>query len=96
MKEIVEQKKQQHPARDKIVVYCPTIEQVKQLATVLGGTAFYSSIGSEAEKARIVEMLKGGSERVFTSTNTLGEGIDAPYVRVVIHAGAPKELDDYS
>ena len=96
MKEIVEQKKQQYPPQDKIIVYCSTIEQVKRLATVLGGTAFYSSVGSEAEKARIVEMLKRGSERVFTSTNALGEGIDAPNVRVVIHAGAPKELDDYS
>ena len=66
------------------------------MATVLGGIAFYSSVGSEVEKARIVEMLKGRSERVFTSTNILGEGIDTPYVRVVIHAGAPKELDNYS
>ena len=76
-------------------MYCPTIEQVKRFATVLQGRAFYRDVGSEIEKARIVDALKNGPDRVFVSTNALGEGIDAPHVRVVIHAVPPKELDDY-
>ena len=76
-------------------MYCPTIEQVKRFATVLQGRAFYRDVGSEIEKARIVDVLKNRPDRVFVSTNTLGKGIDTPYIRVVIHAIPPKELDDY-
>jgi len=32
---------------------------------------------------------------VFTSTNVLGEGIDAPRIRVVIYIGVIDSLDDY-
>ncbi len=32
---------------------------------------------------------------MFTSTNALGEGIDAPGIRVVIHVGIVDNLDDY-
>jgi superfamily II DNA helicase RecQ len=33
---------------------------------------------------------------VFTATNTLGVGIDALTIWVVIHVGVPKELKQYS
>jgi superfamily II DNA helicase RecQ len=40
--------------------------------------------------------LTGQTERVFTATNALGVGIDAPTIRAVIHVGIPKELKQYS
>ena len=52
-------------------------------------------MGSENEKEEILKKLTSGEERVFTSTNALGEGIDAPGIRVVIHIGMVDSLDDY-
>ena len=35
------------------------------------------------------------TERVFTATNALGVGIDAPTIRAVVHVGAPAQLKQY-
>ena len=96
LRELVEQKKAQYPPSDKIVIFCRTIDQVKEFAKELGCTAFWRTVGTEQEKAAIVEMLAGSEERVFTCTNALGEGIDAPGIRVVIHIGVIDSLDDYN
>ena len=92
---LVERKKAQYPAEDKIVIYCRKIEQVKEFAKVLRCQAFWRGAGTEQEKQEILEILTKGDERVFTSTNALGEGIDAPNIRVVIHIGIVDSLDDY-
>ena len=95
VRQLVEQKEAQYPSTDKIVIYCRKIERVKHFAKVLNCTAFWREVGSEKEKEEILEKLTGGEERVFTSTNALGEGIDAPGIRVVIHIGVVDSLDDY-
>jgi hypothetical protein len=96
LRELVEQKKAQYPPSDKIVIFCRTIEKVKQFARDLQCTAFWRTVGTEQEKAEIVEMLASSEERVFTCTNALGEGIDAPGIRVVMHVGVIDSLDDYN
>nr|POE87058.1 atp-dependent dna helicase tlh1 [Quercus suber] len=95
LRRLVEQKKAQYPTSDKIVIYCRNIQQVKDFAHELGYTAFWRTVGTEDEKAEVLKQLTSGTERVFTSTNALGEGIDAPGVRVVIHIGVIDSLDDY-
>jgi superfamily II DNA helicase RecQ len=95
LRELVEQKKAQYPRSDKIVIYCRTKEQVRHFAEELKCTPFWRDVGSEQEKEEILEKLTDGEERVFTSTNALGEGIDAPGIRVVIHVGMVDSLDDY-
>ena len=95
LQELVERKKAQYPASDKIVIYCRTIKQVKEFAKVLQCTAFWRGVGTEQEKKEVLTQLTSGTERVFTSTNALGEGIDAPTIRVVIHVGIVDSLDDY-
>lgn len=95
LRELVEQKKRQYPASDKIVIYCRTVDQVKDFANALNCTAFWRNAGTEEEKAEILAKLTKGDERVFTSTDALGEGIDAPSIRVVIHIGVIDSLDDY-
>lgn len=92
---LVEEKKAQYPPQDKIVIYCRTIERVKQLAERFGYTAFWRAVGTDEEKADIVAQLSGSEERVFVTTNALGEGIDAPSIRVVIHDGINPNLDNY-
>lgn len=95
LQELVERKKVQYPASDKIIIYCRKIEQVQEFAKALKCTAFWRNVGTEQDKEEILRQLTGGEERVFTSTNALGEGIDAPNIRVVIHVGIIDSLDDY-
>jgi superfamily II DNA helicase RecQ len=73
----------------KVVVYCRTVVETKRMAKVLGCMAYYREVGTEVEKRRIQEELVRGKERVFTATNALGLGIDAPSIRAVIHTGVP-------
>jgi len=65
------------------------------LASTFGYTGFWRAVGTEEEKADIVAQLSQSNERVFVTTNALGEGIDAPSIRVVIHDGIIDSLDDY-
>lgn len=95
LQELVERKKAEYPALDKIVIYCRKIDQVKKFAAALGCTAFWQTAGNEREKEEILEKSTKGEKRVFTSTNALGKGIDAPSIRVVIHIGVIDSLDDY-
>jgi len=92
---LVEEKKAQYPSEDKIVIYCPSIDRVKHLASTFGYTGFWRAVGTEEEKADIVAQLSQSNERVFVTTNALGEGIDAPSIRVVVHDGIIDSLDDY-
>lgn len=92
---LVEEKKAQYPREDKIVIYCQSIKRVKHLAETFGYTAFFRNVGTEEEKADIVAQLNRSEERVFVTTNALGEGIDAPSIRVVIHDGINPSLDNY-
>lgn len=92
---LVEEKKAQYPSEDKIVIYCPSIDRVKHLASAFGYTGFWRAVGTEEEKADIVAQLSQSNERVFVTTNALGEGIDAPSIRVVVHDGIIDSLDDY-
>ena len=95
VRQMVEHKKAQYPSTDQIVIYCREIDGVKHFAKVLGCTAFWRAVRNEKEKEAILEKLTSGEERVFTSTNALGEGIDAPGIRVVMHIGVADSLDDY-
>ena len=95
LRELVEQKKRQYLASDKIVIYCRTVDQVKDFAKALDCTAFWRNVGTEDEKAEVLAKLTKGDERVFTSTNALSKGIDAPSIRVVIHISIVDSLDDY-
>jgi superfamily II DNA helicase RecQ len=79
-----------------VIVYCRRVEQAKRLATVLGCSVYHRAVGDQKKKKGILRHLIGQTERVFTATNALGIGIDAPTIRAVIHIGVPKELKQYS
>ena len=54
---LVEEKKTQYPAEDKIVIYCTSIKRVRHLASAFDYTAIWRAIGTEEEKADIVAQL---------------------------------------
>jgi superfamily II DNA helicase RecQ len=53
-------------------------------------------VGSRSEKSKLVRQLTEGLQQVFTATNALGLGVDAPTIRVVIHAGTVRRLREYA
>ena len=96
VRRIVEEKKAQYPLPGQIVVYCRTVKQTQGLAKVLGCSAFHRTVGNEEEKREILRRLTQGEEQVFTATNALGLGIDAPTIRVVIHVGVREKMRGYA
>ncbi|KAF6783210.1 hypothetical protein CSOJ01_15923, partial [Colletotrichum sojae] len=79
----------------KAVVYCTSIEQVKRLATELACAAFYSDVDTTEGKAERLAAWRNGNGAdggIVVATNALGLGIDIPDVRLVVHAGMPREL----
>lgn len=93
---LVEEKKGQYPLPGQIVIYCSTVELTKELAKRLGCLCYYREVGDAEEKKAIVRQLCEGKEQVFTATNALGLGVDAPSIRVVIHVGVVRKLKDYA
>lgn len=76
-------------------MYYRTIKQTKELVEVLECSAYYREVGSEEEKSELLKELTEGQERVFTATNALGLGVDAPNIRLVIHTNVPFKLKQY-
>ena len=95
VQQLIEQKKAQYP-KGQIVVYCRRVEQAKHLAQVLECSVYHRGAGNRAEKKAILQKLTGQQERVFTATNALGLGVDAPCIRVVIHVGIREKMKQYA
>lgn len=78
------------------MIYCGTVNKATRLANVLGCLCYHRNVGSAEEKSKILDQLTKGSNQVFTATNALGLGVDAPSIRAVMHWGFPRSLRDYA
>ncbi|KAF6815376.1 DNA helicase [Colletotrichum musicola] len=81
--------------KEKAVVYATSIEQVERLGALLGCPVFYSDVDTARGKAERLEAWRRGNGAdggIVVATNALGLGIDIPDVRLVVHAGMPREL----
>ncbi|KAK4221164.1 P-loop containing nucleoside triphosphate hydrolase protein [Podospora fimiseda] len=93
---LAEEKKQKYGKQGQIIVYCDTVKKAVQYAKMLEGLCYHRGVGSQEEKKAIVRQLTEGRHQVFTATNALGLGVDAPTIRVVIHVGTVRRLRDYA
>ncbi|KAJ9421294.1 hypothetical protein QL093DRAFT_2576904 [Fusarium oxysporum] len=83
--------------RDKVIIYCPTKELVAELAEMLSCPSYTADSGTAEEKRAILERwLADIDSPVIVATSALGPGFDHPYIRCVIHIGAPVLLTDFS
>ncbi|KAI1473287.1 P-loop containing nucleoside triphosphate hydrolase protein, partial [Daldinia eschscholtzii] len=84
--------------RGKIIVYCGTVARTKAVGEKLRCSIYYSGLGSDKEKARVLEdWVSGASKsRAIAATNALGVGLDVPDIRAVVHADAPYRLSDFA
>ena len=84
-------------SRDKIIIYCRTRDEVGTLAGLLACPSYTSRSGDEEERASIIAgWLANVQQPVIVATSALGVGFDHPFVRWVIHVGAPDGLINFS
>jgi len=96
MKALVDELKKKYPLPGQMIVYCDSIDQTKRLAEVLNCVCYYREVGSRREKRELVMQLTSGQQQVFTATNALGLGVDAPTIRAVIHIGIIRLMRHYA
>jgi Orsellinic acid/F9775 biosynthesis cluster protein D/Helicase conserved C-terminal domain len=84
-------------ARDKIIVYTRTIDDVNAVATILGCPAYTSEAGGAEEKEALLDRwLRDSRQPYIAATSALGAGFDHPSVRVVIHINDPGSMVDFA
>jgi superfamily II DNA/RNA helicase len=93
---LVGEKLEQYAAPAKIIVYGGTIERTQELSRVLDCQQYYREVGDREEKGAVMGRWQRGDGRLIVATNAFGLGIDAPDVRVVIHAGDIYQMRSYS
>jgi superfamily II DNA helicase RecQ len=57
---------------------------------------YHRNVSSVKKKKKIVRALQEGTQQVFTATNALKLGVDAPTIRVVIYVGLVRRLRNYA
>jgi superfamily II DNA helicase RecQ len=94
--DLVQGLKEKYPLPGQVVVYCGTRERTVQMARVLGAVCYPRAVGGIEEKREIVRQLTSGQQQVFTATNALGLGIDAPTIQAVVHIGTVQKMRHYA
>jgi superfamily II DNA/RNA helicase len=94
--ELVEVLKRRYPLPGQIVVYCGTVARTMQLGEALGAVCYHRAAGSAEQKKEMVRQLTSGERQVFTATNALGLGIDAPRIRAVVHVGTVRKTRQWA
>lgn len=82
----------------KVIVYGGSIERVKRIAAAMGSKEYWNKAGSAEDKARWMKEWQessGGESGWIVATNALGLGVDVPDVRLVVHAGMPRDLRNF-
>ncbi|KAI5465231.1 P-loop containing nucleoside triphosphate hydrolase protein [Mariannaea sp. PMI_226] len=83
----------------RIIVYCQTLELMGELADELDCPTYtgdQKSMSEEDREAAIKQWIGPTGSPVIVATSALGVGFDYPYVRWVVHAGAPRRMMDFS
>lgn len=82
----------------RVIVYGGEVAHVERLGRLLSCGVFHSKVDTaEGKERRLRAWAEGsGGARVIVTMNALGMGIDIRDVRLVVHAGAPRRLRDYT
>lgn len=76
----------------KVLVYCNTIKEVQIYSNALGVDGYHSRAEMRGEK---LEGFMRKEDGLIVATSALGMGLDIPDIRVVIHIGRPRSLEEY-
>ena len=87
-----------HP-KQLVIIYCLTIKETEKIAKVLAAhkvkVGIYHSKLSSEEKLKTHEKFIDGKLTCVVATIAFGMGINKSDVRVVVHYGAPKNVEGY-
>lgn len=82
------------------LVFCPTVLDVQHLTKYLKSCGWracgYYAEMSKKEKKACANDYAAGKYSVMIATSAFGLGVDIPNIRLVIHAGLPLGLSDYT
>ena len=90
-------------SKGSVVVYCPTVRETEQLAETLARKlgadgivvgAYHAQLDPERRRTVHHGFLVGKIKAVV-ATVAFGMGIDKPDIRLVMHYGAPKTMEEY-
>ncbi|EXM13172.1 hypothetical protein FOTG_18366 [Fusarium oxysporum f. sp. vasinfectum 25433] len=82
----------------KVIVYAGSINRVERLGQEFNCPTYWNKVDTEEGKAkRIDEWMAGNRDEggLIVATNALGMGMDVPDVRLVVHAGMPRQLRNF-
>lgn len=85
---------------NKILIYCSTREETKELSNKILKklnikSSFYHAGCSTNERKLKQEQFKNNEIKVLCATNAFGMGIDIPDIDTVIYFGFPSSIEDY-
>ena len=79
--------------RGKVIVYCHERAITDSLSKSLHCAAYHSKV---IDREGVLERFISSDNGTVVATSSLGLGVDAPGVDAVLHAGAPRSLEDYA
>ena len=78
------------------MVFCNAVADVDLLAqSVPNSTKCHSQMPWEDQRASLASFRSPGGPNVMVATSVLGNGLDVPNVRFVLHYGSPRSVVDY-
>ena len=89
---LVRQRQRQHGG-GKVVVYCQSVSQTKQLAELLQCDAYHHYI---ADKQAKMQPFQQGRQSIMVSISAFSMGVDISDIRVIVYVDEPRSLLNYA
>ncbi|KDQ05749.1 hypothetical protein BOTBODRAFT_182261 [Botryobasidium botryosum FD-172 SS1] len=97
VKELLAERVPTYQPQDRVLVFVPFIDQGADLANALHCEFYHGSKDlTDAERVAIYARWISGERKVMVCTSAFGAGNDYRHVRLVIHAGSPREMIGYT
>ena len=89
-------------ANGSVIVYCPSVRETELLSEALRAKfvssdsvgVYHARLSPSQRKKTHMDFLVG-AVKVVAATVAFGMGIDKPDIRLVVHYGAPKTMEEY-
>ena len=79
---------------DRAIVFVPTIS-IGRAITATIGCEFFNSEDQKLDKNGVYDRWRAGQHKIMVSTSAFSCGNDYAHVRLVIHAGTPRQMIGY-
>ena len=70
---------------DKVLIFCPFVSKIKSLSQFLNCPSYYSKLDNKEQVLKAFLANKEEYYKVLVSSTALEEGIDYPFIRLVVY-----------